>query len=180
MTLVQGLYAKKAGGGPTGKCDTLVPPPYSGDIVGRVVDGGFPNIKLLYQHVMLGDSCCTFQFTVVDIPARVVKCDQLALDVIREGASSHERLYSAIQLCDKMDPTHADDCGILISQGVSCFLPDDVRDAHRSLSQVRSEPSEVSKDLLYRARQPYTLPLITPCTQHFSKHTKHPLLIRNG
>jgi hypothetical protein len=129
---------------------------------------------------MMCDTCCKFQFTVGDVSSGVVKGDRPALDVSRKGASPPERLDIAIQHWDEVDPTHTHGCGIMGTHSFGLLLWGDVRRAYWPLSQVRSEPSEVSQDLMYCAIQPYMFPTIAPRAQHFLGHTKQPIPAWNG
>jgi hypothetical protein len=57
-----------------GRSDTFAFPPDSGNIVRRVVNGGFSDIELLEQDVVLSNSSGQLQLTVVDIAPWVFEC----------------------------------------------------------------------------------------------------------
>jgi hypothetical protein len=107
------------------------------------VDVGFLNIEVLYQDVMLGETCCHFQLTVVDITIGIIEGHQVALNAFGKASSSHEWLYGAIQLMHKLNASHAHVSSILCSQSVLSFLWDDLCDTGRPVCQVSGKPPKI-------------------------------------
>jgi hypothetical protein len=71
MTLVEGLEAEQPRCGACSGRGTFPLPPHRGDVVRGVVDGGFSNIGLVCQYVMLGDAGGEFQVAVGDSAGQV-------------------------------------------------------------------------------------------------------------
>jgi hypothetical protein len=93
------------------------------------MDSGFPDVKLLRQDVVLGDTGREFKLTVVDVPGRVVMTNEATLDLCGEGGSPEKRLDTAIHLRDEVDASHTECCGVLSAQGVRSGLGDDLDNA---------------------------------------------------
>jgi hypothetical protein len=53
------------------------------------MDSGFPDVELLGQNVVLGDTGRVFQLTVVDIAVGVVMTNEATLDL--RGKGDHQR-----------------------------------------------------------------------------------------
>jgi hypothetical protein len=87
VALVEGLEAKETRCGTTGGGGAFSLQPDCCNIVRRVMDSGFPNVKFLRQNVMLSDTGGQFQFAVIDVAFGIVKGHQALLNVYMKGAS---------------------------------------------------------------------------------------------
>jgi hypothetical protein len=104
------------------------------------MDSGFPDVKLLGQNVVLGDTGREFQLTVVDVSVGVVMTNEATLDLRGGGGLPEKRLDTAIHLRDEVDAPHTECCGVLSAQGVRSGLGDDLGHALGPRCQVHSKP----------------------------------------
>jgi hypothetical protein len=144
------------------------------------MDSGFPDVELLGQDIVLGDTGREFQLTVVDVPGRVVMTNQAALDLSGEGGSPEKQVDTAIHLRDEVDASHTEFRGVLSAQGVWSGLGDDLGNALGPSRQVQSKPSEVRQDMVYFTRETYACSMVTLRSQNFLEHTEKSLSVRDG
>jgi hypothetical protein len=68
-------------------------PPDRGDVVRGVVNSGFPDIGLVGQYIMLGDTGGEFEVAVGDSAREVRESDESGLDLATKGGASEQRMY---------------------------------------------------------------------------------------
>jgi hypothetical protein len=157
MTLVESLEAEESRCGACSGCGPFLLPPYSGYVVRGVADGGFSNIGLVGQYIVLGDAGGEFQVDVGDSAGRVRESDEAGLDLTTKWGSPKQRLDVSMGQRNEVDTSHALPCSVLCSQrGRQRRRPKIVEYAMYTgiKADARSIVTMMIEDLLENAEEP--------------------------